>query len=141
MIRRNLLALALLCAPVAATAQSYTANLPATCSGSGNCVAATPIANPDGSFISQARGGSTIVTGQVSVGTTATLVAAARAGRIKVGVTVTTAVQCAYGNAGVTLTTGWPLAAVAYASDSWDTSAALYGVCASTATVGYREQF
>jgi hypothetical protein len=87
------------------------------------------------------RGGGTLATGQVSVGTSATLIAAARTGRQKIGVTVTTAVQCAFGNPGVTLTTGWPLAAVAYASDSWDTTAALYGVCASTATVGFREQY
>jgi uncharacterized membrane protein len=87
------------------------------------------------------RGGTTLTTGQVSVGTSATLIAAARTGRQKIGVTVTTAVQCAFGNSGVTLTTGWPLAAVAYASDSWDTTAALYGVCASTATVGFREQY
>ena len=88
------------------------------------------------------RGGSTIATGQVVVGTTATLVAAARTGRQKIGVTVTTAVQCAFGNAGVTLATGWPLVAAAYTSDSWDTSAAIYGVCASAdTTVAYREQY
>jgi len=87
------------------------------------------------------KGGSTIVTGQVTVGTTATLIVAQRAGRQKVGVTVTTATQCAFGPVGVTLTTGWPLAAVAYVADSWDTSAALYGICAAAGTtVGYREQ-
>jgi len=88
------------------------------------------------------RGGSTVLTGQVAVGTTATLVAAARAGRQRIGVTVVPAVQCAFGPAGVTLATGWPLAAVAYAADNWDTSAALYGVCATTATtVAFREMF
>lgn len=87
------------------------------------------------------RGGASILTGQVSVGTTATLIAAARSGRQRIGVTVTSAVQCAFGPAGVTLTTGWPLAAVAYAADNWDTTAALYGVCASTATVGFRELY
>lgn len=86
-------------------------------------------------------GHATINTGQVSVGTSATLIAATRTGRQKIGVTVITAVQCAFGPSGVTLSTGWPLAAVAYASDQWDTSAALYGVCASTATVAYREQY
>ena len=87
------------------------------------------------------RGGSTITTAQIAVTTSSTLIAAARPGRQKIGVTVTTAVQCAFGNTGVTLATGWPLAAVAYASDNWDTSAALYAVCASNATVAYREQY
>jgi len=86
-----------------------------------------------------ARGSGTIATGQVSVGTTATLIAAARATRTRITVAVTTAVACSYGNAGVTLTTGYPLTAVAGASDTTDTTAALYGVCASTATVGYKE--
>lgn len=87
------------------------------------------------------KGGASIATNQISVGTTATLIAAARTGRQKISVTVTTAVQCAFGPAGVTLATGWPLAAVAYAADTWDTAAALYGVCASAATVAEREQF
>lgn len=97
----------------------------------------------DGSIVTPgvAKGGSTIATSQVAVGTTATLIAAARTGRAKIGVTVTTAVQCAFGPAGVTLSTGWPLAAVAYAADQWDTAAALYGVCASAATVAEREQY
>ncbi len=111
--------------------------------------AGTPNANvvsvqgvPNGSTVNTlARGGASIATGQVTVGTTATQIVAARALRQKVGVTVTTAVQCAFGNPGVTLATGWPLAAVAYASDNWDTAGALFGVCASTATVGYREQY
>lgn len=136
----------------------------------GSCIRATPVTNPDGSNVGGGstgtagspsaatttvqgitggtaineigRGGSTILTGQISVGTTATLIAAARANRQKIGVTVTTAVQCSFGPAGVTLSSGWPLAAVAYAADSWDTSAALYGICASAATtVGWREQY
>jgi len=100
-----------------------------------------PIAPPATASPVTARGGSTIVTAQISVGTTATLIAATRANRQKIGVTVTSAVQCAFGPAGVTLSTGWPLAAVAYAADNWDTAAALYGVCASTTTIAYREQF
>ena len=88
------------------------------------------------------RGGATVVTGQVSVGTTSTLVVAQRAGRQKLGITVVSATQCAFGPSGVTLSTGWPLAAIAYVADSWDTSAAIYGVCAAAATiVGFREQF
>lgn len=100
-----------------------------------------PTAPPSGGSSVIPRGGSSILTGQVTVGTSATLIAAARAGRQKIGVTVATAVQCAFGPAGVTLTTGWPLAAVAYAADNWDTTAALYGVCASTATIGFRELY
>lgn len=86
-------------------------------------------------------GGHNLATGQVSVGTTATLIAAQRTGRQKITYAVTTAVQCSYGNAGVTLTMGFPLQAVAGASQTIDTDAAVYGVCASTATVGYLEQF
>lgn len=97
--------------------------------------------NTTGQFV-VGKGGASLATGQVSVGTSATLIAAARTGRQKIGVTVTTAVQCAFGNPGVTLSTGWPLAAVAYASDSWDTAAALYAVCASAATtIAFREQY
>lgn len=89
-----------------------------------------------------AIGSLSIATAQVSVGVTATLIAPARVGRSRIGVTVVPAVQCAFGPATVTLANGWPLAAVAYASDSWDTEAALYGVCASAATtVAYRETF
>jgi hypothetical protein len=87
------------------------------------------------------KGGANIVTGQATVGTTATLVAAARPGRQRIDVTVTTAVQCAFGGPGVTLATGWPLAATAYAADNWPTAAALYGVCASSATVPFRELY
>lgn len=96
--------------------------------------------NTTGAFVIP-KGGATIATSQVSVGTSATLLAAARTGRQKIGVAVTTAVQCAFGPAGVTLSTGWPLAATAYTSDTFDTAAALYGVCASTATVGVREMY
>jgi hypothetical protein len=87
------------------------------------------------------KGGANIVTGQATVGTTATLVAAARPGRQRIDVTVTTAVQCAFGGPGVTLATGWPLAATAYAADNWPTAAALYGVCSATATVPFRELY
>ncbi|WP_380787225.1 hypothetical protein [Sphingomonas sp. R86521] len=88
------------------------------------------------------KGGANIATGQIAVGTAATLIAAARTGRQRIGITVVQTVQCAFGAAGVTLATGWPLAAVAYAADNWDTSSALYGVCATAGTtVAYRELF
>ncbi len=121
------------------TLSAMSAKLPASLGAKPAAGSASFVPATDATF--QARGGASIQTGQVSIGSTATLISAARSGRQKIGVTVTTAVQCAFGNAGVTLATGWPLAAVAYASDSWDTGAALYGVCASTATVGFREQF
>ena len=141
---RLLLALATLLLPTAALAQTVV-TLPNTVNTTGQPLAVnrTFIVNADGSVatIGLPRGGSTIATGQVTIATTATLVAAARAGRQRIGVTVTPAIQCAFGPAGVTLATGWPLAAVAYATDNWDTAAALYGVCASSATVAYRELF
>jgi len=145
-----------------------TAVLPSTCNpNSGQCVTSIPVVNPDGTRIgaagtagapsgnvqtvqgvdqgtpqnTQARGTGTLVTGQITVGTTATLIANARALRATIGVTVIGAVQCTFGNAGVTATTGWPLAAIAYATDTWATTAALYAVCASSTTVAYREQF
>ncbi len=115
---------------------------PTGAAGSPNANVVSVQGVPNGSTVNTlARGGANIATGQIVVGTTATQIVAARTLRQKVGVTVTTAVQCAFGNAGVTLATGWPLAAVAYASDNWDTAGALFGVCASSATVGYREQY
>lgn len=94
-----------------------------------------------GNLQTSSRGGQSIATGQISVGTTATLLVAPRPGRQKVTYNVTTAVQCSYGAAGVTLTTGFPLAAVAGAGQTLDTAAAVYAVCASAATVGYLEQY
>lgn len=85
-------------------------------------------------------GGSNTAAGQASVGTSATLVVAARA-RQKVTFTVTSAVACSFGGAGVTASTGFPLQAVAGATITLDTSAAIYAVCASTATIGYIELF
>lgn len=133
---------ALIAAPV--QSQTVTVTAPNTVGPSGNpsAVAKTFIVNPDGTIGSLgAVRSSAFTTGQITVGTSSTLIAAARAARQRVGVTVTSAVQCSFGGPGVTLTTGWPLAAVAYASDSWDTAAALYGVCASSATVAYREVY
>jgi hypothetical protein len=85
-----------------------------------------------------AIGGSSITTGQVSVGTTATLVAAASA-RQSIDVTVDGAVKCYLGPAGVTTATGFPLQAVAGASKTIPSSAAIYAVCASTVTLGWMQ--
>lgn len=87
------------------------------------------------------RGGASLATGQVSIGTTSTLLVAARATRQAVTITVTAATACAFGNTGVTTTTGFPLQPIAGASVTLDTAAAIYGACASAATVGYIENY
>lgn len=87
------------------------------------------------------RGGDLLATGQVSVGTTATLVAAARTGRQKITVSVGAANTCAFGNSGVTLTTGFPLQPTAGASLTLDTAAATYAVCSATTTISYVEPY
>lgn len=120
------------------TQLAVSAKLPASLGAKTGATSLSVVPASDG-FNVVARGSAAIATGQVLVGTTATLIAAARTLRQRITVTVTTAVGCAFGNSGVTLTTGYPLAAVAGASDTTDTTAALYGVCASTATVGYKE--
>lgn len=84
------------------------------------------------------KGSATFTTGQVSVGTSATLVRAADTGRTSITVNVGAANSCAFGNSGVTLTTGYLLPAVAGSTDTTATSAALYGVCSATTTVSYK---
>lgn len=87
------------------------------------------------------KGGTGFVTNQVSVGTTATLVAAARAGRAKITVSIGAANNCAFGPAGVTLTNGYPLQPVAGANMPFETGAAVYGICSATTTVSSAEVF
>jgi len=87
------------------------------------------------------KGGPSIATSQTSVGTTAALVAPARAGRNKVTVSIGAANTCVLGNAGVTLSTGFPLQPVAGASITLDTAAAIYVVCSATTTVSDVETF
>lgn len=87
------------------------------------------------------RGTGSVATGQVAVGTTATLVAPARPGRRRVMVSVGAANACAFGNAGVTATTGFALAAAAGASVTLDFAGALYGACSASTTVSFIEQF
>jgi hypothetical protein len=130
---------------LAVPVQGVTGGVPQRITGVGQTTSATAQtvvpATDSAVFPTVARGGGSIATGQVSVGTTATLIAAARTGRQRITVSVGSAVSCAYGATGVTLTTGYVLQAVAGANDTSDTSAALYGVCASTATVSYKELF
>lgn len=87
------------------------------------------------------KGGSSLATGQVSVGTSSTLVAAARAGRGEITVSVGAANVCAFGNTGVTTLTGYPLQPTAGASLTLKTSAAIYAACALTTTISFVEQY
>jgi hypothetical protein len=130
----------------APAAAQTTANLPVTCSPTvpGQCVRATPAVNPDGTTIgtSAPASRSSIATGQISVGTASTLIAAARPGRGSITLTLGAAVACAFGNTGVSTTTGFPLQPIAGASVTLDTTAAIYGACATAATtVGFVENF
>lgn len=79
------------------------------------------------------KGAGNLATTQVSVGTTATLIAAARPGRARLMITQSAAGPCYYGptNA-VSATTGSRLT-VAGASKTYEYSGALYGVCPSGA--------
>lgn len=88
-----------------------------------------------------AKGGGSLATGQISVGTSSTLLAAARTGRQKIAVSVGAANTCAFGNTGVTTSTGFRLQPTAGASLSLDFAGALYAACSSTTTVDYIEQF
>ena len=105
-------------------------------------VQGTPQGAGDPLQIRSAGGATSIASTQVAVGTTATQVAPARAGRTQIIVTVDAAVRCAFGPAGVTLATGFPLQPVAGATLTLSASAAVFGVCATAATnVGYIEAF
>lgn len=96
-----------------------------------------PRGDATGSWVNP-KGGAAINTGQVSVGTAATLIRAADAGRSSISVIVGAANACAFGPSGVTLTTGYLLPAAAGATDTTATAAALYGVCTAATTVSYK---
>ena len=101
-----------------------------------------PTTNANGSRSVQQIGTPTFSTNQVAVGTTGTLVVAARAGRQSVTLTSLTAVAYYVGNAmGVTTGTGFPIPAAAGASITLATSAAVYAVGASAVTIGYVETY
>ena len=108
------------------------------CNASG--AACQPV-SPTQPLATRPAGGAAIATAQVSVGTTATLVAPARSGRVKVLATVGAANTCAFGAAGVTASTGFPLQPVAGASVTIDTAADVYAVCSATTTVGVLEAY
>lgn len=82
-----------------------------------------------------------IATGQVAVGTSATLVAAARATRQAITIVSASAVVFYVGNTGVTAANGQYVAAAAGASITINTTAAIYAVGASAVTVSYMETY
>ncbi len=87
------------------------------------------------------KGGGNIATAQVAIGTSAALVAAARAGRQNITITSTAATVFYYGAAGVTTTTGAYVAAAAGASVTLDTATAVYAVGAAALTVSVTELY
>lgn len=87
------------------------------------------------------KGGSSIVTGQVAVTTSSTLVAAARTGRQSITITSTSAVVFYVGATGVTTATGLYVAAAAGATVTLNTAAAVYAIGASAVTLSYLETF
>lgn len=89
----------------------------------------------------QIGGSGVIATGQVAVTTSDTLVCAARAGRNSVTISSASAVAFYVGATGVTSSTGLYVAAVAGASITLDTAAAVYAVGASNLTLTYIENY
>ena len=81
-------------------------------------------------------GPATLVTGQKSVGDAPVQIVAARP-RVSVDVTVDGGSKCFFGPAGTTTSTGYPLRAGK--SLFIPTSAAVWAVCATPATVGFSE--
>jgi hypothetical protein len=102
-------------------------------------VETAPITNPLGS--------AAFATSQVSVASTATLIAAARTGvpgtgRIAISITNAGTTAVYIGGAGVTTSTGTLLVGIAGTTLTFDTTAAVYGIVASTAqTVTVLETF
>lgn len=173
MTRYLLLALAALTAPAAA---QTIATLPVTCNASGSiCTQATPVTNPDGSRVGGTpgtsgtpgsdvttvqgapngtaqntipRGTVNLATSQVSVGTTATLVVAARqatttsVARSRLVITQSAAGPCYYGPTNtVSATTGARVIA-AGGSKAYQYAGALYGICPGGAvTTDVDEEF
>lgn len=81
-----------------------------------------------------------IPTKQVSVGTGATLIAAAQPARYRIIFAVGAANACAFGGAGVTLTTGFALQPTAGATLTLQTNADVYAVCSAATTISVLEE-
>lgn len=106
-----------------------------------NRTLSVPVTSLVGATQPRALGAGSIATAQVSAGTGATLIAAARATRSQITVSVGAANTCAFGNTGVTPTTGFPLQPTAGAALTMHTTAAIYAVCSATTTINVLEQF
>lgn len=95
----------------------------------------------------QPIGAAAFTPNQVSVGSSATLIAAARTGvsgtgRVSITVVNTTTTPVYLGGSGVTTGTGVPLAGIVGASATFNTTAAIYGIVSTgTATVGEAETY
>lgn len=90
----------------------------------------------------KAIGGGSIATAQVSLTATAVQVAAARANRLAITVTVAgTAVDTFCGATGVTITTGDLIVGTKGASKTYSTGAAIFCVTGTTGTVSVAETF
>ena len=106
-----------------------------------NASAAAPLpagANVIGALLQPAN----VATGQVTVGTSATLIVAARAGRWSVSITQEGTTLVRLGGSGVTLTSGAVLPGTQYSDRSLDGGAAIYGiVAAGSAPVSFVEVY
>lgn len=94
--------------------------------------------NMTGAFV-VSKGGNSIATGQVAVGTSATQIAPARAGRQKITLSPTSATVYYVGPAGVTATSGVYVAAGG--TITLDTTAAIFAVGAAALTVSFIEYY
>jgi hypothetical protein len=143
---RNLIAftvgfLTLLCAASAASAQStyptqyggrVVGVVPLQCDTNGANCAPTAVV----------PGSASVVSGQVSVGTTATQIVAARAGRHRVTISSTGGAVLFVGPSGVTIANGVYIANAAGSAITLETAAAVFGVIGTgTMTVSYIEEF
>jgi len=93
-------------------------------------------ANPS---VTSEKSSDNLVTGQVAVGTTSTLVVAARAGRKTVTLTPTSSTVYYIGNTGVTTANGMYVAAGG--TVTLTTTAAIYAVGAAALTISFGETF
>lgn len=107
----------------------------------GNSVPAGGTTDP---FYNRIQGSATLATAQVSVNTTATLIAAARSGRNAITVTNITGAQQVFigATAGVTTATGTLLPATVGASITLPYAGAVYGIASTAAqTVSVAETY
>lgn len=103
---------------------------------------ALPIGSPYGQQYVFDVGGASIASGQVSVGTSATQIVAARAMRKEVVIVNTSTTIVYLGASGVTTGTGLYLAGVAGQLIKLRTAAAVYGIVATgTETVSFMEEY